>query len=628
MAQFTSDDKATFTNKRIFDQLSFIFDAISLWGCGKSPNQTFYDYLVTNKGFSDAKLRRALYPNYSMSHNKNFKGLDFSFACDILPFLCNGIADVKKWPTITNVSMIEYKLHELQNLRNGVMHEPLVSAVDPNLLAKVERITLEILDAAELLFSPGTDKLDEVKSKLLTLVVDIKKVVSTSKEAESEQYKRLIIEEGIPELRKKLEMFRDNPQSIFQYVKSFYDIQLSEGDTKFSCKNVLQYISENSDQRILIIQGQSGSGKSFLLKEIQRQILQNEENSTSFKETKKFHVPFLFKCKSLSCRTLPDLVRQTIPTLSKKLRDSELIDSGLSQVKCLFLIDGLDEMNSDSKAFIEEALLPFLKNNRSASCIFTSRLHPVKPFEEVLAKTEFSHKIFELLDLTTNEEQMNFLKLSCENGEHNSCVYDSTNLDLRSPLQLSIFAFFCIEDSKRIKSSSHLMREAIEYSKTRVIERLNQRGDQKWLSNADVFIEKISFISFYLLVNGKLDVSSDSVEWLQEQIGTLVGYVDISSSEILSCFFHHQTSGSDSADNPGIYEFYHKSHQEVFAAIYLFDHITELEEGFSNFCVNLVSNYEGISKEDCRKNLKSRGFRIKENNEEDFNLNNTTFFSR
>ena len=626
MAQFTSDDKATFTNKRFFDQLGFIFDTISLWGCGKSPNQTFYDYLVNEKGYKDAKLSRALYPNYSMSRNTNFKGLDISFACDILPFLCNGITDVKKWPTITNVSRIEYKLNELRNLRNGVMHEHLGSAVDPNLLAKVERITLEILDAAEILFSPGTDKLDEVKSKLRTFVVDIKKVVSTSKEAESEQYKRLIFEEGIPELRKKIE--KEKPQSIFQHFKSFYDIQLSKGDTKFSCKNVLQYISENSDQRILIIQGQSGSGKSFLLKEIQRQILQNEENSTSFKETKKFHVPFLFKCKSLSCRTLPDLVRQTIPTLSKKLRDSELIDSGLSQVKCLFLIDGLDELNSDSKAFIEEALIPFLKMKESASCIFTSRLHPVESFEKVLAEKEFSYKILETQDLTTKKEQMDFLKLSCENGEHNSCVYDSTNLDLRSPLQLSIFTFFCFEDPKRIKSSSNLMREVIEYSKTRVIERLNQRGDQKWLSNADAFIEKISFISFYLLVNGKLEVSSDSVEWLQKQIDTLVGYLDISFSEILSCFFHHQTSGFDSADNPGIYEFYHKSHQEVFAAIYLSNHITELEEGFFNFCVNLVSNYEGISKEECRENLKSRGFKIKENNKEGYFQNNTTFFTR
>ena len=613
MAQFTPDDKATFTNKRIFDQLVFIFDSISLWGCNKSPNQTFYDYLVTNKGFSDAKLKRALYSNYSMLHNTSFKGLDISFGCDILPFLCNGIADVKKWQTITNVRTIEYQLNELRNLRNGAMHEPFGSAVDPNLLAEVERITLKILDAAELLFSPGTDKLDKVKSKLQKLVVDIKKVVSTNKEAESEQYKRLIIEEGIPEIINKLESLRGMPQSIFQYVKSFYDIQLSEGDTKFSCKNVLQYISENCDQRILIIRGQSGSGKSFLLKEIQRQILQNEENSTSFKETKKFHVPFLFKCKSLSCRTLPDLVRQTIPTLSKKLRDTELIDIGLSQVKCLFLIDGLDEMNSDSKAFIEEALLPFLINNKSASCIFTSRLHPVEPFVKVLVEKQLSHKIFEIQDLATKKEQMDFLKLSCENGEDNLGIYNGKNLNLRTPLQLSIFTFFCFEDPKRIKSSGHLMREAIEYSKTRVIERLNQRGDQKWISNADAFIEKISFISFYLLVNGKLEVSRDSVEWLQEQIGTLVGYLDISFPEIFSCFFLHQASGSDSVDNSGIYEFYHKSHQEVFAAIYLFDHITELKEGFFNFCVNLVAKYEGISEGECRNILKSRGFITEEN---------------
>ena len=613
MAPVTSNDRATYTNKRICDSFGSIFDMFAPWGYNKPPHQTFHDYLSAKK-IEKTRIKNALNKDMHKLNETSFKTLDLSGGCAMLPLLWDpNIKDGHEWKNITDENEIEYHLNKLRQLRNKVMHEPEGSAVDPNLLDEVEVIILKVLDIAAHMHSPGQDRLDNAKDSVRKLVSDIKSIVSTEKEQKSEQFGRMMKDKGIKELRLKPVSFVDESQ---QHVKSFYDLTLSENGRDFSCKNILEYFSDSFDHRIICLRGQSGSGKSFMLKEIHKDILKMDTNSPFFTDVMKFDIPFLFKCNSLSCRTLPELVRQSIPSFANEWKDTDLVDAGLSQVKCLFLVDGLDEMNFDSQSLVVGSLIPFLKNHPDSSCIITSRPHALNSLQNLITD-EITYKIFDVQKLTTKEEQIEFLSSSCENGQQISCTYQRSGMNLQLPMHLNIYASFCSHDTERIKSSNHMiMREVIKHNQIGAIERLKQRSDQNLspITDTDVrnisirIVETLSFLGFYLLLNDKLDIKEDDAKWLQKETDKITSNfnLNISPSELLSCFLHHQCSNSVFRTYHSTYDFYNKSHQETFAAVFLDKHEKELQKGVYLFIVCVIARYEGISAEQVKKKMQRK----------------------
>ena len=188
-------------NKKVIDKLPTILSIIGSWGCAKAANQSFEDYLRT-QNVSNKKMSIIGISDRDKLKKSTFQGLDFTFMCQLLSLVCGGITlyKVKDWEQKDD-SHVEYYLNQLRELRNAVMHEPEGTAVDLTLITKVEKLTQKLLEVAGKKFSKGTSEVNLAKTKVKDLISDIKSTVLTEKERASLQYQKLIVKDGIPEMR-------------------------------------------------------------------------------------------------------------------------------------------------------------------------------------------------------------------------------------------------------------------------------------------------------------------------------------------------------------------------------------------------------------------------------------------
>ena len=126
--------------------------------------------------------------------------------------------------------------------------------------------------------------------------------------------------------------------------------------------DLLKFCTHSPCNRIIFIQGPSGSGKSTLLKKIHLDILQKPGERRNFTGSDAFQIPLLFTCKTLNCKSLPELISKEFPDVTARYKSHDVLKCTISPLKCIFLLDGLDEVNENSSQLVED-ILDFLKIN-------------------------------------------------------------------------------------------------------------------------------------------------------------------------------------------------------------------------------------------------------------------------
>ena len=373
----TEEDRTVFINRKLLDILPVILSTVISWGCKKADHESFEFYLKKSKGLTDTDIKTKFKKDLTKLMKISVVGLDVTFLCQLLPAVCDGITEMgsPEWKN-NDDTKLECQLSKLAQLRNDVMHAPEGMAMDQNLSTEVETITLKLLDNAGLKYLKGADVIKKAKDKVKDLIEDVRVTVLTDREKESFQYQKLIIKEGIPELRERVKASSASCSSYLQYITNFYCLQLTceeqvkgkMSEITIPCTDIFKFSAEKN-VRILLIEGPSGSGKSFLMREIQADLLQ-KGNKRRFTGSDSFQTPFLFACKTLTSKTLLDLVSQTFPISALKLKKTHLVGSALFWMKCIFLIDGLDELNYNSRDLVEQIIV-YSQNNKEAMCVFT-----------------------------------------------------------------------------------------------------------------------------------------------------------------------------------------------------------------------------------------------------------------
>ena len=591
-----NQEGAAYTNKRVFDKLHLLLATIASWGCDKQPHQTFEQFL-DDKGMKKPLKKIFNKDELQKIQQTTFFGLDVTFLCKLLPLMCDGIEESgsKDFESkVKDETSIECQLKKIKDLRNSVMHEPEGAAVDPSLLAKVEMIASKLLENAGVQFSKGADEVKKAKDELKDLVEEITSVVMTDEEKVN-HFKESLLKRGIRELREKRQAFKGNSPYL-QHIENFYCLQLSVPDagteTTISCKEILKFSNEKNI-RILFVEGQSGAGKSFLMRKMEEDFLLDEGKPRVFEGSESFQIPLFFPCRTRTCKTVANLIRQTFQDSLASLQEDSLVETVLKQVKPIILIDGLDEVNESSKDMVER-IREFLKTHTDAFCIFTSRPHASKTFQTEMKNEGFSYQTLVLKELT-RKEQGNFISFSCGKGSQISEAYMQSGLNLKFPVLLALYSFFYHRDAEAVKywtSPAHIMRATVEYGIENATLRLHSRNIQSCVRICNQIMNEISFICFSCLLVGKVDLKILEVNWLMDKIEKRCGNFNIDPMEMLSCFFSVNSSTSSVS---GI-QFYHKTEQEFLAAMYVGQQMAETGNGIKHIIPDTMRQYKKISK--------------------------------
>ena len=592
------EDRTYFINKKIFDALLPTLEKVASWGSNKPANQSFLDYLKKIRNVSNRKLRAFNKNDMEKLDLFNFQGLDITFLCQLLPLMCDKIADVgsEDWKThIEDETKVECQINKIRELRNAVMHEPLGKAVDTSLSDELEITVLKLLENAQMLYKIGPGEADQAKKGVKKHIADIKATVLTKWEKRSLQYQKLLINEGVQMLRKDIDKYKDK-SPLAQHITGFYNLKLTNGEKVIPSSELFRPLEESPNNRIIFIEGQSGSGKSTLVKQIRADILQEDEKPRKFEGSSAFQIPLFFPCRNVNCRTMVDLIKLTFHGVARKLKAEELVEMSIGQTKNMLLIDGLDELTNDSKALVEGGVVPFLKNHEETTCIFTSRPQSVKTFQDRLRKEGLSFETLKIEELETKEEQIDFLKTASVQSSDVSESYKNSKLDLRSPVLLGLYSFLHSLDSNSVKllpTSSHLMREAIEYGLRDAANRIDQKGVEDCVLVAGNILQNIAFLSFSCLLHDKFSLEKEEINWLIEESKKMIAS-KVSTLDIISCFFPaiaSDTFGSVS----DVVEYFHKSHQETLASIYVCQQMMDTGRSAKKICSQAVIKYKKIT---------------------------------
>ena len=593
------EDRTYFINKKIFDAVIPTLEKVASWGSNKPKNQSFLDYLKNIIKISNRKLSKVIHQNDMHKLDKfTFQGLDITFICPLLTLMCDNITEVgsEDWKTRKeDETKVECQINKIRELRNAVMHEPLGKAVHKTLADELEEIVLKLLENAQILYNILPGDVDQAKKEVKESIEAIKSKVWTEKEKGSLQYQKLFIKEGVPKLREDIDKFKDN-SPLAQHITGFYNLKLTNGEKVIPSSEILRPREENPNNRILFIEGQSGSGKSTLVKQIRTDILQKDGKPRKFEESRAFQIPLFFPCRNVNCRTMVGLVKLTFHGVARKLKEEELVEDSIGQMRNLMLIDGLDELTNDSKALVHGEVLPFLKNHETTTCIFTSRPQSVKTFQDRLRKEGLSFETLKIEELETKEEQIDFLKTASVERSDVSESYKNSKLDLRSPVLLGLYSYLHSLDSNSVKllpTSSHLMREAIEYGLRDAANRLDQKGVEDCVLVAGNILQNIAFLSFSCLLQDKFSLEKEEINWLIEESKKMIAS-KVSTLDIISCFFPAIASDTFGSVSDGV-EYFHKSHQETLASIYVCQQMMDTGRSAKKICSQAVIKYKKIT---------------------------------
>ena len=332
------------------------------------------------------------------------------------------------------------------------------------------------------------------------------------------------------------------------------------------------------------------------MKRIRADILQKDGEPRKFQGSGAFMIPLFFSCRNVNCRTIIRLVKLTFREIAQKLIEEELVEESIGQMKILLLIDGLDELTDDSKALIEEGVVPFLKNHAGTTCIFASRPHSVQAFQAKLQHEGLFFKTLKIEELKTKAEQIDFLNTASVWGSDISVSYENSNFDLRIPVLLRLYIFLHNLDSNSVKllpTSSHLMREAIEYGLRDASNRLNQSGIKDCEIVATIILQKITFLSFCCLLLDKLLLKQQEIKWLKAECRKEYSGINVNTIDLISCFLPAIASDTLATVSDDV-DFFHKSHQETLASIYVCQQMIDTGRSFEEIFLEVAREYKNI----------------------------------
>ena len=585
------------------------YKIILSWVWDKLDHETIEDFchredIFSKNGMKSKEKKDWLKKNAKEIKKHHLEELDVTFLHDFLPLVCHQMIagpknsqykDLKEDPTT-----VEFSLKTVKDMRNKTFHN-LKRLTDGTLINELKNSIYSCLEVAGHLYGKNNQEINDAKS-----LVDNKFKEIDRKSFSPNDYCRLIHDEILPKcenlIREEVENFHpllfDCPKKDLNFLDLFQEIYLAEVGGRNNEQKIVsshQLLKANLE-KFTVISGDPGCGKTTLLRTLLIAVANKNE---TFCNSGYVSLPIHITCRDDRCDNLGDLLRTRFPGFFD-LFDNRDILAALVKRGVIFLVDGYDEVNENSKKLVKD-VISFCQNPRTydVKCVITGRPQSINDIKRDFTRSFVNTQHFELEKLYQFEDKIRFIKgFGIATGIPTDLLLsifekiDSTVLS--SPGLLAMFCCICFKSTKRGKSltfnSTISVYKAIYNFYEEIIEiRLDQARSDSKESPTSEFLDIVCGYSYKLITRNKFFLSKTDYTELRRacEAENLNGI-----RSALSCIL--SPDGSTMIGQNVSYVFLHTSIQEFLAAKWILkdydvrNHTSLLE--IFNHLENIVSN--------------------------------------
>ncbi|KAK3891454.1 hypothetical protein Pcinc_004657 [Petrolisthes cinctipes] len=391
---------------------------IFIYGCpNKDPSQNLRDYL-NEIGLADKYKIFNKDQKEQILSNPGCQYFDISLLFKVIKVACdNNMADIESWNNKT-VSKLEPLLTQLKNERNCLYHN-LPKMTHNEFTYKFERLRKLFRMIVEMTSLRFYLSQETRKKHLRELHIEVNCVwnhLLTPQEIRNLDKKislKKLKQGGAEELKKEFSIqnhvellpFNINSDVKLDLLSIFSKMLITyskdpEGDVIIDHKNILKITNCTTNDyfaSFLLVTGGSGCGKSTLVKWLK---LMWAKSNLTVPGLAEYNLVLYLECRNHHIDSLSKLLKDHLPNTYSSMEHCILCY--IRQLKVLFLLDGLDELNKDSRKVIEE-LLHFSRTSPH-TILCTSRPEKTREFLLTAVLNEYQKHEMQIIGVPPEEQ--------------------------------------------------------------------------------------------------------------------------------------------------------------------------------------------------------------------------------
>lgn len=604
------------------------------WGCKKKSTESIGDYLKNEKKMTNKDYKNRFDTMMQKTINKDPSGESYDvsliFAC--IKWGCNQLAEANvEWQE--GQENLESLCTKVKNMRNRLFHGEEVPN-DDVMNEKCRDITEVLENVVKKAGSRYGVSDGEVKSSLKKINTQVCHIMTARLGEEDinellkfrEERKKSILKIGREELSQQYKDTSKIDPASFVTGKERLDVENVFTKLEVICENMdethevgykelLEVKTELEEKpTVIIVEGDAGAGKTTLTKLI---LSDWAKGSTIFTGLERYDLVFWAEGKKRISSYL-GLIQGLLPTASYKFDDADLVRSVL-QLEVLLVMDGFDELNTESEKLIKELLHKQVPSSKGhLQLLITTRPSKLSDLCNVLGA--HTKKIQTKLRGISLEKRVEFVsKLHNEMIKEKQSYQDTQKLvDLlkqsqvrlgehyRLPLNLTLLTYLWASDPTKVNpetTSTGLYIAFLELIESRLQTRLQDQLSCVALPEGKIqevvreFQKDLYRVCMDTLLSDSMQLSTESKDVLEKKCKDL----KVSFNEMIEAFLVVEKEWTSNGYKTEL-TVPHKSILEFYAANQF---INKLRNDKSEDIVSLLMKDYGKTKDEIEKFLGS-----------------------
>lgn len=583
----------------------------------KDPNESVYECLLRKRCNKDW-LRC-----YAKKVKNNPQNYDITLMHDLLPRISSTI---NIYDTETgDPTSLESTIQKVKDLRDKVYHERKSSTSCLKTFSEIIEVASMLVNQICQRFNVSKVDAEKKKNWVQELIVKVQETTQSTDEKKISAIASLIKTDCAAEQNKRwgealereylpfsktevprVAVFHNPAIDILSDKTRLRNFGHGHG-AKIDSFNIILQVSSEIDNRIAIIIGPPGSGKSSLINRITLEHCK-KLNDPKFPSLGSYEHLIYISCRD---RTYSTFIEYLNGFYSKTINNHEIevndVLRAIQGLKLIVLIDGLDELNYRSRTLVKDVIeklkwketTTFVITSRSASDLEIRRqfeidgidyvVFSLRSIDDPVTQVEFIEKYQKAIPELQSEKLIEVFK------KHQSRF--STHFNL--PLNLVLFCHLFNElptEVEKMTHEGHFMEYTIIMCQHKIKNRIESNtvaGDNNMNASnvAAEIVYTVCEFSFFCLHRNILEIDEEYFDELQNRCWDINS--DIPVKSCLSCILQERKSFYLSRDIRHVY--IHKSQQEFLASKAL---VTQLEKRRSG---SLCEVLEYLARDKVRK---------------------------